>query len=1278
MDLFKLCSGLSADVDRSDRYSLNTSYEKALGERRGSVPALAQLDNIDNNSTSSPASKIANFFSRRPFKSNLKRTKSVTKLDRKRSGSALEHESHKISSSSSPLKRSFSLGRISRKSTASSGSVVVGGTGSSVTLPGAYTPDESLPATIDESPPGPVCMRTSRSHESLLITNSPFHTQDLTAADVVVRPLHHSILKQDNCFQVMSKNNHKYYSCRSAAEREKWLHCLRRTMNPDDDKIRRTHNSLKIWVQEAKNTPPKKRYFCEICLDRTLYARTSSKTKGDMLFWGEQFDFSNLPSVDVITVNLYREPDKKRKKEKNVLVGYINIPVTEIHSRHLIERWYTASCAILGKGKEKNELPIIRIKAKYQTIEILPMVMYKNFIQYLTDNYLVLVDVLEPLVSVKAKTDVATSLVHIFQNLGQAKKFLTDIVMAEVDRLDNEHMTFRGNSIATKSIEAYMKLVGDKYLHDTLSDFVKSIIEFPDDCEVDPSRVLPPASLQQNQTNLMMYCEMAWVKIINSFCYFPKELKEVFASFRECCHHRGKEDISDNLISASIFLRFLCPAILSPSLFGLSQEYPDEKSARNLTLIAKTIQSLANFTKFGGKEEYMTYMNVFVEREWATMKSFLNKISCTTESSDTLDFEGYIDLGKELSILHSLLVETLDKVLEPSEKRLDDLTDILKNITHAVDNPDLTLKRPRSVAGSSRTRNYDNVWEKENTPVRGDVLYPPASSSTPELRRNSGARNLDFRFGDADLTQVYDRCVMSNLARAHRACQQTTHEDNAFFSALEDTSLSPSASFNRPMRDLKANEEKLNESWNQMVRAAEVINGGEFIDLIPFSDDRVANGGSGGTADNRSEISQTSNVASSGYQSYGASFSQSSSPVDSAAVPEITPTPRQPLSFANPVYRHHQHHPQPHHHHHHPANSSSHNNSVGRSKKVSSVSSGSTSSEDGSLQRRERKVPPRSPVIKPVDLNVPRFTGSSRSDECLLMPPSGKARHYRSSSLSSSPGCYRSASLTLASPTLTSPPSPGQTSKSSWMANQDKNISRSADFSVSKSNSSQQSAPVSHMRRTATDTVISTTSHSGANWDISPGWSTPPDSPRYNPANSQRRASLPIPTGSIRMGVRSVQHKLQAQELSKVEYESEIDKLSKQLAETQARLREAEEKLHQKESNQEHLIRQWQHKLENNELSIKPTEKDGQMKGIIQRLITVEEELCKEQQELHGIVGQKERIIQNQDRRLHALDAANNRLLDSLGQLKHQYNITPCNGVKYSACSGQYHGSLNK
>ena len=59
-------------------------------------------------------------------------------------------------------------------------------------------------------------------------------------------------------------------------------------------------------------------------------------------------------------------------------------------------------------------------------------------------------------------------------------------------------------------------------------------------------------------------------------------------------------------------------------------EYPNEKAARNLTLVAKTLQTLANFTRFQGKENFMEFMNDFLEREAASMKSFLQHISVSS------------------------------------------------------------------------------------------------------------------------------------------------------------------------------------------------------------------------------------------------------------------------------------------------------------------------------------------------------------------------------------------------------------------------------------------------------------------------------------------------------------------------------------------------------------------------------------------------------------------------------------------------------------------------
>ncbi|KAL1418426.1 hypothetical protein MTO96_025924 [Rhipicephalus appendiculatus] len=342
------------------------------------------------------------------------------------------------------------------------------------------------------------------------------------------------------------------------------------------------------------------------------------------------FEFSHLPAVNTLTVTLFREADRRKRRDKSTAVGMVTVPLVPARAHHVTEKWYPLVPELKGPptpGAKESTPPSVRLKWRYQSLEVQPLASYQPFLQYLKRDFGPLCRLLEPVLGVRLKEEIATGLVSIMHREEMAQEFLTQLVMADLQDIGDQHLTFP-------------KVSGGS------------------------------GALQRQQALLRQRVQQAWQRITQSAHSFPRDLRMLFHGYRQRLGgSTHEEELCDNLISGSIFLRCLCPAILSPSLFGLAPEYPDERAARSLTLIAKTIQTLANFTRFGGKESFMEFMNDFVEKEWSTMKTFLKVISSpvSTEPNPSgaeagIEVPCVVDLGLELAQLQMMLRECLPQL----------------------------------------------------------------------------------------------------------------------------------------------------------------------------------------------------------------------------------------------------------------------------------------------------------------------------------------------------------------------------------------------------------------------------------------------------------------------------------------------------------------------------------------------------------------------------------------------------------------------------------------
>eukprot|EP01105_Mastigella_eilhardi_P015960 TRINITY_DN3658_c0_g1_i4.p1 TRINITY_DN3658_c0_g1~~TRINITY_DN3658_c0_g1_i4.p1 ORF type:complete len:766 (-),score=261.93 TRINITY_DN3658_c0_g1_i4:91-2388(-) len=213
-----------------------------------------------------------------------------------------------------------------------------------------------------------------------------------------------------------------------------------------------------------------------------------------------------------------------------------------------------------------------------------------------------------------------------------------------------------------------------------------------------------------------------------------------------------------SVVGGFFLLRFVNPAVVTPTAFMLVDAKLSNIAKRNLTVIAKVLQNVANNVSFGGlKEFFMEPLNSMLERCTPRMNNFLERLTEVEDLNEHLAMDRYTELGKsheitititlnEMYFVHNLFLQYLDGVA-PDEK--DPLRMLLQKAGPAP--PQL----PRKENANVELRLISSK-EGQKSQLRPAQIYAEAKLQLFEVIR-SVPKDLDLVDGDVTslLDQIY-------------------------------------------------------------------------------------------------------------------------------------------------------------------------------------------------------------------------------------------------------------------------------------------------------------------------------------------------------------------------------------------------------------------------------------------------------------------------------------------------------------------------------------------
>ncbi|TDH65142.1 hypothetical protein CCR75_001557 [Bremia lactucae] len=299
-------------------------------------------------------------------------------------------------------------------------------------------------------------------------------------------------------------------------------------------------------------------------------------------------------------------------------------------------------------------------------------------------------------------------LLRAFGSRNRLGQLISWAIEIEVASVINVASLFRSDDYASRLVSTYSKAVGSKFIRAALLEPIRQIYKLKiADMELNP---LKEESLQgevqiaTNAANLTRTCQNIIDSILKNTQFIPSSYFHIcshlnskvisrFDGSKEGIEAEDATTLTRSVIGGFLFLRFVCPAITTPHLYGLTKHLPQPETRRILVLVTKVLFKAAIGVKFGDREPQFKVMNSFIEKNSPAIQQLFATLAVSP--SQSIDDCFAFDSRKIYSnVSSSQLIEDLEIIRSVSEKNYDEIgtkleecacpPDVAENFTTAV------------------------------------------------------------------------------------------------------------------------------------------------------------------------------------------------------------------------------------------------------------------------------------------------------------------------------------------------------------------------------------------------------------------------------------------------------------------------------------------------------------------------------------------------------------------------------------------------------------------